>query len=212
MHSSIVVTKPAPDPALVTLYEAKVALKIPTESTDSDEMLRFIILRSSDEVQTLCSRVFPKEEVIETFREIVNPITRLPLSRYPVKPEDIFSIVVDGTEIEYDVDVNSGILTLYNGGFWAETVVATYAGGYEIPHEVPPALKQATLMMAKEAYYSTQRGDSSIRQITHKESRIVYFDPSTMIKAMNSGSSGGGGSAAQNAAKSLLQRYTRLTA
>jgi hypothetical protein len=46
MHSSVVVTKPAPDKALITLYEAKVALKIAPSSTDSDELLKFIILRS----------------------------------------------------------------------------------------------------------------------------------------------------------------------
>jgi hypothetical protein len=211
MHSSIVVTKPAPDPALITLYEAKVALQIPTSSTDMDELLRFIIIRASDEVQTLCSRVFPKEEVIETFREIGNPITRLPLSRYPVKVDDIVSIAIDGSPAEFDVDSASGILTLYGGNFWSESVVATYAGGYAIPQEVPPALRQATLLFAKDYYQTTQRGDQSIRQITHKESRIIYFDPATMMKAMNSGGSGGG-SAAQNAARNLLQRYTRLTA
>jgi hypothetical protein len=90
-------------------------------------------------------------------------------------------------------------------------VVATYAGGYAIPQEVPPALRQATLLFAKDYYQTTQRGDQSIRQIAHKESRIIYFDPATMMKAMNSGG-GGGGSAAQNAARNLLQRYTRLTA
>jgi hypothetical protein len=212
MHSSIVVTKPALDIKLISLYEAKVSLGLPTASTLEDELLTFIINRSSDEVQTLCSRVFPKEQVIETFREINNPITQLPLSRYPVKPDDIVSIAIDNDPIEYDIDSESGILTLYGGNFWAESVVATYAGGYEVPQEVPPALRQATLLIAKETYYQTQRGDASIRQIAHKESRIIYFDPATMIKAMNSGSSGQGGSAAQNAAKNLLQRYTRLTA
>jgi hypothetical protein len=213
MHSSITVTKPALDTALVTLYEAKVALKIPAESTDNDEMLKFIIDRSSDEVQTLCSRVFPKEDVIETFREIDNPITRLPLSRYPVKPQDIVSIAVDGGTVDFDIDQESGILTLFSGAFWAQSVVATYAGGYAIPQEVPPALRQATLLFAREAYYSSLRGDTTVRQIAHKESRISYFDPATLARAMSSGSSGSsGGSAAQNAAKSLLQRYTRLTA
>src|SRR5580765_6549879 len=101
MHSSITVLKPAPDIALVTLYEAKVALKIPTSSTADDELLRLMILRASDEVQTLCSRVFPKETVIETFREIENPITRLYLSRWPVQPTDIESIEVDGAVTDF---------------------------------------------------------------------------------------------------------------
>jgi len=211
MHSSIIVTKPAPDPALVTVYEAKVALGIPPSNVTDDEALRLMILRASDEVQTLCSRVFPKEEVIETFREIGNPITRLFLSRWPVYPVDIISIAGDGAalNLDYDVDSASGVLTLYNGGLWMQSVVVTYAGGYAIPQEVPGALKNAVLLFTKDAYHATQRGDSSIRQISHKESRISYFDTS---KDSGSSSGGSGGSAAQRAAKDLLQRYTRLVA
>jgi hypothetical protein len=211
MHSSVVVTKPAPDKSLITLYEAKVALKIAPSSTDSDELLKFIILRSSDEVQTLCSRVFPKEAVIETFREIEQPITRLYLSRYPVQLDDIESIAVDGNVSEFDIDPESGKLSLFGGAQWPESVVATYAGGYAIPQEVPPAIKQAVLLFTRDSYYSSQRGDASVRQISHKESRISYFDPSKM-GGSSSSSSGGGGSPAENAARNLLQRYTRLTA
>ena len=43
MHSSVVVTKPAPDKALITLYEAKVALKIAPSSTDSDEDRKSVV-------------------------------------------------------------------------------------------------------------------------------------------------------------------------
>jgi len=211
MHSSIIVTKPAPDTALVTLYEAKVALNIPPSDTSHDEALRFMILRSSDEVQTLCSRVFPKESVIETFREIVNPITRLYLSRYPVQVDDIESIEVDGAPAEFDIDPETGKLSLFSGTFWAESVIATYTGGYEIPQGVPPALKNAVLLFTRDAYYSAQRGDSSVRSITHKESRIMYFDPNAKSGAA-AGGGGGSGSPAQRAAKDLLLRYTRLTA
>jgi hypothetical protein len=212
MHSSITVTKPALDKALVTLYEAKVTLKIPASSSDSDELLKMLILQASDEVQTLCSRVFPKEEVIETFREIENPITRLALSRYPVRPEDIVSIDADGAIVDFDIDQESGILTIFNGTFWTESVIATYAGGYKVPQEVPAALRQATLLFTRDAYYATQRGDASIRAIAHKESRITYFDPASTLKALSSGGGGSGGTPAQRAAKDLLQRYTRLTA
>jgi hypothetical protein len=211
MHSSITVTIPAPDRALVSLYEAKTSLKIIPSSTDSDELLKMLILQASDEVQTLCSRVFPKESVIETFREIENPITRLPLSRYPVKPEDIVSVDADGITVDFDIDQESGILTIFNGTFWTESVIATYSGGYKVPQEVPAALRQATLLFARDAYYAVQRGDTSIRAIAHKESRITYFDPASILKAMSS-SGGSGGSPAQRAAKDLLQRYTRLTA
>jgi hypothetical protein len=210
MHSSIIVKKAAPDPALVTLHEAKTALQLPTNVTTGDEALRQMILRSSDEVQTLCSRVFPKETVIETFRECDNPISRLYLSRYPVQPLDIVSITADGSalDLEYDIDVASGKLSLWGGNIWASSLTVEYAGGYEIPNGVPYALRQAVLLFIRDAYHTAARGDSSIRQISHKESRISYFDQS---KA-DSGASGGGVSAAQKAATSLLQRYTRLIA
>jgi hypothetical protein len=207
MHSSILVTKAAPDTSLITLYEAKLGLKIPTSNADQDEQLKFMILRASDEVQTLCSRVFPKEGVVETFREIENPISRLYLSRYPVKREDIVSIEADGMPLDYDVDGQSGKLTLVGGNVWADSVIIEYAGGYAIPNEVPYALRQATLLITRDAYYAMQRGDASIRQISHKESRISYFDPSK-----TGGSSSSGGTPGQEAAKNLLQRYTRLVA
>jgi hypothetical protein len=207
MHSSILVVKPAPDPALVTLYEAKVALGISTSSTTDDEALRLMILRASDEVQTLCSRVFPKEQVIETFREIDNPITKLYLSRWPVKHSEIVSIEAEGFPLEYDVDGASGKLSLCGSSLWAQSVIIEYSGGYAIPHEVPGALKNAVLLFTKEAYHAAQRGDSSIRQISHKESRISYFDTSK-----ESSGSSSSGSAAQRSAKDLLQRYTRLIA
>jgi hypothetical protein len=211
MHSSIQVLDPAPDIALITLYEAKTSLNIPASTTTNDEMLRYIILRASDEVQVLCSRFFPKEQVIETFREIENPITSLFLSRYPVKTEDIVSITVDNEPIAYDVDSESGRLTLSDGQVWAESVVATYAGGYIVPQDVPPAIRQAVVLFTREAYYSALRGDSSIRAIAHKESRITYFDPNAHVGGAG-GSGNMSGTAAQRAAKDLLFRYTRLTA
>jgi hypothetical protein len=162
-------------------------------------------------VQVLCSRFFPKEQVIETFREIENPITSLFLSRYPVKTEDIVSITVDNEPIAYDVDSESGRLTLSDGQVWAESVVATYAGGYLVPQDVPPAIRQAVVLFTREAYYSALRGDSSIRAIAHKESRITYFDPNAHVGGAG-GSGNMSGTAAQRAAKDLLFRYTRLTA
>jgi hypothetical protein len=75
------------------------------------------------------------------------------------------------------------------------------------------------ILLTREAYYTTQRGDASVRSISHKESRIIYFDPATQMKAAAAAGGGGGGgggaaggTAAQKAAQSLLQRYTRLTA
>jgi len=211
MHSSIMITKAAPDKALVTLYEAKVSLRLPTNGTTNDELLKFAINRASDEVNWTCARDFAYETVIEKFHEILNPITRLYLSRYPVKPEEVVSIDVNNSSIDpatYEVDEQSGKVTIL-GGIWAEDVTVTYSGGYKIPQGVPPALRQACLLLTREAYYSSLRGDPSVRSITHKESRIMYFDPNAALK----GSAGaGGGTPAAKAAEALLFNFMKVMA
>jgi hypothetical protein len=61
-------------------------------------------------------------------------------------------------------------------------------------------------MLAREAYYSTLRGDASVRMVAHKESRIIYFDPNVLAK---SGGGGSHGTPAQRAASDLLTHFTR---
>jgi len=210
MHSSIMITKAAPDKALVTLYEAKVSLRLPTDSATNDELLKFAINRASDEVNWTCARDFAYETVVEKFHEILNPITRLYLSRYPVKPAEIVSIDIDGVSLDpdtYEVDEPSGKVTIL-GGVWAEDVSVTYSGGYKIPQGVPPALRQACLLLTREAYYSSLRGDPSVRSISHKESRVMYYDPNASMK----GTGGAGGTPAQKAAEQLLFNFMKVMA
>jgi hypothetical protein len=86
----------------------------------------------------------------------------------------------------------------------------TYTGGYELPFESPPALRQAAILAVREAYYASIRGDATIRMVGHKESRVIYFDPNAALKAISGSGSGGGGSAATRSMKALLERFTRM--
>jgi Phage gp6-like head-tail connector protein len=214
MQSTIVVVEPAESIDLITLDEFKRALNITT--TTQDQMLSELITRVSAEIAAYCNnRVFGAETVIETFTEIPPPQNRLFLARFPVKtPDDILSIDNAGAAVDPAndclLDALWGKLTLRNGATFVEESVISYRGGYNLPDEAPPALKQAATILMREAYYASLRGDQSVRMLAHKESRIIYFDPNTLAKAATSGSGvSGGGTAAQRAVHDLLSHFTR---
>jgi Phage gp6-like head-tail connector protein len=223
MQTIIEVLKPATELSLITLFEAKNALNLTDEK--SDDLLEFIIKRASDEVARYCNRVFAQETVTETFHNM-DDTTKLFLERYPVK--EIISVYCNGVLMPpppnyppgyvyppgitpptyyYKLDKLMGKMICCSGTF-AEPTVVTYTGGYELPFESPPALRQAAVLAAREAYYAALRGDATVRMVGHKESRVIYFDPNAALKAV-SGGSGGGGSAATRSMKALLERFTR---
>lgn len=206
MISSVIVLEPAEIFDLLTLQEAKVNLGLASTDTSLDEKLEFLIARASGEMATLCDRVFAKERVLEIFYD-VGTAQRLYLSRYPVKPSDIESISENGTLLTtYDVHEESGRITKWTGAF-AGPVAVTYRGGYELPFEAPLALRQAALLSTTTAYYAGVRGDSSVSSLSHKESRITYFNPSTQP----SGGGGGGGMVTGSRAISdLLVHFMRI--
>lgn len=205
MQSSIQIVKRADDISLISLYEAKIALQI-TDDTQ-DELLERLILQMSGEIAALCNRTFARETLIETFREINENIARLYLSHWPVK--EITLVTNNGAELVADVDyeLDSETGRLWNiSGTWDEPVVVAYTGGYLLPFEAPYALRQASILLSREAYFAATRGDASVRMISHKDSRIIYFDPN----ARTAVASGAAGSAAQRAAGDLLKRFTRF--
>jgi hypothetical protein len=212
MQSTIVVVEPAASIDLMSLDELKIALNI--TSTVSDPLLAGIITRVSAEIAAYCNnRVFGYETVVETFTELSDDnANRLFLARYPVVSADITSITSAGNAVTYPdgllLDSLWGKLTMPTGA-WTEQTVISYSGGYILPDEAPPALKHACVMLAREAYYATVRGDATVRMIGHKESRIIYFDPNLLAR-----SSGGtsGGTPAQRAVHDLLSHFTRYEA
>jgi hypothetical protein len=210
MQSNIVVTAPAPTVDLMTLDEFKIALNI--TGTAQDPLLTGILDRVSDEIARLCNnRIFGKEGVVETFTEIPDNCHRLFLARYPVAGTDITLFSNSGASLilssDYMLDSQWGKITLNAGTFIDQTKIA-YTGGYNIPIETPPALKQAVVMVGREVYYATLRGDATVRMIGHKESRITYFDPNVLARAM-AGGAAAGGTPAMRAIHDILVHFTR---
>jgi hypothetical protein len=214
MQSNIVVTAPAPTVDLMTLDEFKVALNI--TGTAQDPLLTGILDRVSDEVARFCNnRIFGKEGVVETFTEIPTDCHRLFLARYPVAATDIQSFDNNGTVLtlangDYMLDAHWGKITLNAGNFGDQTTIQ-YTGGYNIPLETPPALKQAVVMIGREAYYATLRGDATVRMLAHKESRVIYFDPNILARSMAGGGTVGG-TPAMRAVHDILVHFTRYEA
>ena len=206
MQSSLVVVTPAQSESLVSLYEAKLALNLTASNATLDEQIEMMIEWGSSEIAALCNRTFAQETVTETFTQLDSYHNRLYLTRYPVT--DIDTVDEDGTELtagtDFSIDAASGLLTRTDG-VWGTPLTVTYTGGYDLPNDSPRALRQAALLMTREAYYAMSRGDASIRMVSHKDSRVIYFDPN----ASKSGSSSGG-SAARRSIGDLLKHFTRF--
>ncbi len=212
MQSTIVVVTPAASIDLISLDEFKRALNI--TNTTQDEMLAELITRVSGEIAAYCNnRVFGFEQVVETFTEISDSTRRLFLARFPVAQDGITDIQSGGGPLPAPdavmLDSLWGKLTLPAGGSFVEQAVISYSGGYNLPDEAPPALKSAAVMLMREAYYASKRGDASVRMIGHKESRVIYFDPNAAARAAGGGVAG---TPAQRAASDLLTHFTRYEA
>lgn len=206
MHTSVSIITPAQDVSLMTLYEAKVALSPATlaGTTASDEMIEMLIEWASSEIAAYCNRTFAQETLVETFFELGS--NRLPLSHYPVK--QINSVTENGTVLtadDYDLDAQTGILT--KDTEWSLPTVVDYRGGYDLPFESPLALRQAALLMTREAYYAAARGDATIRMVSHKETRVIYFDPNAKLGAAGGTSVG---SPTRRAVNDLLDHFRRF--
>jgi pyridoxine 5'-phosphate synthase PdxJ len=82
----------------------------------------------------------------------------------------------------------------------------TYTGGYELPDEAPPALKQAlTLTLREERRHAQIASVAGMRSLAHKESRVNFFDPNAAIAKL-----GASGSAVPEPVKNLLMHYIRI--
>lgn len=210
MEVSIEVVKEAKEKSLLTVHNAKLGLNMQsTSSTFTDEQIELMISWASNEISKLCQRVFAQQTVIETILEIASP--RVYLSQYPVK--EITELSENGTVLvagtDYNIDVQSGKVTrLPIGTWWSAPVVIKYTGGYDLPQRAPPELASACVLLTREAYNASLRGDASIRMITHKQTRIIYFDPNAAQKGGSSG--GAAGSPARRATQDIIRAYTRI--
>lgn len=204
----IKILEPATSFALLSLEELKVMLSIPSTDITGDPQLQLMIDWYSAEVSALTNRVFARERVRETWRELQS--RRVFLSHWPVKEEDIESVEAPrGTlpRTDWELEERSGKLSLF--GSQAEPIVVIYRGGFDLPDDADNALKNATAIFVRKGRTETQRdATSGIRSISHKESRVMFFDPN---QSSGGGSGAGGtGTEAIRAAHALLRPYIRL--
>jgi hypothetical protein len=171
---------PAISRDLITLDELKLALGISDASQDAT-LGRYITVYS-DMIATLCNRTFAKETLTETWRDLDS--NHLFLSHYPIATEtDIASVGCPrGITLDpstYEIDLKDGQISLF--ATQSEPITVSYTGGYNLPDDAPPALSEALVVMVREARAAAQRASvSGIRSMSHKESRVVYFDPNLL--------------------------------
>lgn len=209
MQAVLEVIKEPQDEAILTMYEARLGLNMSSSSTFQDDQLDMLIKWSSGEIAISCSRVFAKQTVQETFRDF-HDYKRLPLGAYPIV--QVTSVVENGVPLvegtDYEINADGGTLNRIAGGAtnWAEPVVVNYTGGFDLPNDAPSPLKQAAILLTRESYYAATRGDATVRMISHKDARVIYFDPN--VKA-SGGKAGGPATPARRAIDALLSCYTR---
>jgi hypothetical protein len=200
--------------ALMTLDEAKVLLGMSTADTSKDAQLEALIDQNSAVIAAMCNRVFAREKVRESWRCLGEPCgcngaasCRIFLTHFPVIEGDIEKVEAPGGTIidpsTYELDEGSGKLQLFGG--WAEPLIVTYFGGYNLPDDSPDALKRAiSLMVSGSITEAAQAAVTGVRMIAHKDSRVMYHNPAQAAKA-----SGGSGSTSTQAVSSLLTRFTQ---
>src|SRR3954469_19328799 len=119
--------------------EAKTALGIAASDVSSDPQLQWLIDTNSDVIATLCNRIFAKEKVIETWRDLES--RRVYLTHWPVKIADIESVTTNAAaRLDYELEEGSGKLSIFVDR--NEPIIINYTGGFDLPTQAPMALKQ----------------------------------------------------------------------
>jgi hypothetical protein len=142
---------------------------------------------------------------------------RLFLSHWPVKAADIQSVSVGingGSTLltvdDYEIEEASGKLSnIQIGGAmsscWNHPVVVHYSGGYNLPTETPLPLKHAVVMLIREERIRMMQAQTAgIRQLSHKEARVAFFDPNAILLRSL------GKSPTLQAIESILTHYMRF--
>lgn len=203
----ITVTVPATSQDLISLDEAKVFLNIPVGDTSRDEQLALQISVASAIVADMANRKpdlgFGETTVIETWREISNG--RLFLMHFPVSA--VLDITAGGALMiapNYWIDKSSGKVSV--DGTWTAPAIVHYTGGYKLPEDAPLPLKQACVTMVQEQRIRNQQSQTSgIRLLSHKESRVAFYDPNAiLLKSIGAKSPG------VQAAETLVRPYIRI--
>jgi hypothetical protein len=155
----------------------------------------------------MCNRIFAREQLREEWREL-NGGYRIFPSHWPIKQADLESvespagIVLDPSN--YELEEGSGKIEIFSAVAWTEPVVVTYWGGYDLPADAPLPLKQAVAMLNVRSKLLASLGTiAGIRQLSHKEARIAFHDPSKLIGIAFGAGAGGIDAAIMN----ILSHY-----
>lgn len=209
---TVKVLTPATEFDFLTLDEAKLLLGISSTDTSGDELLAMRISIYSTTVAEMCNRTFARERVEETWRELYDG--RCFLTHWPVVETDVESVIDAGNDIpigSYELEEQSGKLSnvaldAAQSLPWNQSVIVTYTGGFNLPDEAPLPLKQATVLLIRDEMIRARQAEvAGIRQVTHKDSRVVFFDPNAiLLKSL------GAKSPAMQAVDALLKHYIRF--
>jgi hypothetical protein len=196
---------------LISLDELKAALGVPDTDSSHDARFAMWISQYSMLIANSCNRIFGYSQVRETWRGDPPPYenNRLFLAQYPVVEADLTSVEAPkGTALDptnYELEELPGKLSLF--GDWSEDIVISYSGGYKLPDDAPPDLKAVLMLLVQAAWFrfsTTPTG--GIRSISHRESRVMFFDPAQLAKLHGAGPM----SQADDMWKSVLSAYTRI--
>jgi hypothetical protein len=205
------VLTPATSIDFLTLEEAKLLLGINAADNTQDDLLSFLISTFSAVIAKKVERTFARERVTETWREVFDG--RLFLTHWPVRVSDIETVTSGGNGVAaglYELEEQSGKLSnvLANDAqalAWPQSVIVTYTGGFDLPAEAPLPLKQAAAMLIREEKMRMiQAQVAGIRQVSHREARVTFFDPNSVLMRI------GGQSPSMKAVDDLLSHYTRF--
>lgn len=201
---SVKVLTPATEFALMTLADMKKALGISSSTQVSDDQWEWLIDANSATISEVCNRVFAKEKVEESWRELVN--RRVFLTHFPVKAADVESVTTNGNvRLDYELEESSGKLSIFTDQ--AEPIVVTYTGGFLLPDEAPMPLKQACVLLS--ATWKAQLAMvqvTGVKMLAHKEARVMFHTPTTG----STGGSTGRWSGVPPSVESILIQYTKF--
>jgi hypothetical protein len=194
---------PAESHSLISLEEFKLATGAPAGAASTDPQMQWLIDTQSHVVARLCNRIFAKETLVESWRDLGD--RRIYLTHWPVKQDDIISVMTDSNvRLDWELDEREGKLSIFTAR--NEPIVVEYTGGYLLPDEAPMPLKQAVALLV-----STSKSEQAaatltgVRMISHKESRVMFHTPSTGGSTTSSSPS----SQTQSTVSALLGHYIK---
>jgi hypothetical protein len=204
---------------LISLAECKTLLGIAQLDTSRDAQLQMQISIASAMAADLANRKpnlgFGEKTLIEQWRQVGNG--RLLLMHWPIKdPAGILNVTAGAAPViagvgGYRLDGPSGKLSVAaNGGsggtIWLQPVIVHYIGGYKLPTEAPLPLKQACAILVQEQRIrNVQAQTAGIRLLSHKDSRVAFYDPNALLlKSIGAKSIG------MQAAEALIRPYIRI--